>query len=874
MSGKKKLFLIDCMALVYRSYYALTRMQLRTKSGIPTWAVYGTAMFVHKIISEEKPDYLVCVSESDEPTFRHEAYEGYKANRETTPNDLSQQFPFIFELFEHLKIPVLTNPTSEADDVIGTLARKFASDKLEVYIVSNDKDFMQLISPHVFMFVAKKGEVTEIVDTAKVAERFQCRPEQVIDILALMGDAVDNVPGVPGIGEKTAAKLVATYGSVDEIYNNLAKLPPKQQTTLIDHKKEALLSRTLVTIDQNVPLKITLDELSYDSKAALQNPALRAFYEKLEFQSLLRRLPKATASTATLPIVETPEPSWVELDAKELIRKQAEIQTSQQLFVKVLTKTDDPIDTFPAQILLGAPGESFYRIAYEKSCNEALRAILSNPRANKIFFNLKPQLEALAHADIPLVPPYQDLMLEDYLIDSNQYDGSFERALARHVGHAVSLGSGAEIVHYGELATALAQKISKLELNKTLENVELPLVPALARMEQTGVYVDTGILDELSGELSEALLRIETEIFEAAGEKFNINSPKQLQYILFEKLNLYEALGISKVKKTQTGLSTDESVLEKLSSHAVPRAILEYRGLAKLKSTYVDTLPQCVHGKTGRIHARFNQTGAGTGRLSSDKPNLQNIPKHSRRAESVRKAFRPQKPDWKLIGADYSQIEMRLVAFLSKSETLIQAFKQGLDIHAVTAGKIFNVKPADVSSVLRSRAKAVNFGIIYGMGPQKLAADTGVTLAEAKDFISKYFDTFPEVKMFLKSLIQKAKTDGYSRTLLGRIRPIGGLHDDNRVVAKHAENIAVNAPLQGLAADIIKLAMVRVDTALTQRKLQSRLILQVHDELVFESPLSEVATIEDLARDLMENVLEGQVELKVNIATGNNWQEV
>ncbi|MGE0173485.1 MAG: DNA polymerase I [Oligoflexales bacterium] len=871
--AREKLFIVDTMALVYRSYYALTRMQLRTRSGIPTWAVYGTAVFLHKIINEEKPDYLVCVTESEEPTFRHEVYEDYKANRETTPNDLSQQFPLIFELFEHLKIPVLANPKHEADDVIGTLAKKFSSPHLDAYIVSNDKDFMQLVSPHVLMFIAKKGEVTEIVDEAKVRERFQCSPEHVIDVLALMGDAVDNVPGVPGIGEKTAAKLVSTYGTLEDIYKSIDKLPAKQQQILTEHRKEAQLSKQLVTIDQDVPIKVDLETLRYDAQAALREPELRSFYEKVEFQSLLRRLPKSSAEAAKT--IEVQDFEWTDLEAASLRTLLPTLAKAEQLFAKIVTGTDDPIDTRPTQVQLAVGDDKFYRMEYTEECKPTLQELFTNRESTKIFFNLKPQLEALINVGIDLQEPFQDLMLEDYLIDSNQYDGRFDRCVARHLGATeMGINSANELRLYGDLRSALAKKIRHLKLDRTLEQIELPLVPVLAKMEQTGVHVDTSIMENLSSELSESLQAIETEIYEAAGEEFNINSPKQLQHILFEKLNLYEVLGVSKVKKTQTGLSTDESVLEKLSAHKVPRLILEYRGLAKLKSTYVDTLPQCVHGKTGRIHARFNQTGAGTGRLSSDKPNLQNIPKHSRRAESVRKAFCPQKSNWKLIGADYSQIEMRLVAFLSESQTLIHAFQKGLDIHAVTAGKIFNVKPNDVSSLLRSRAKAVNFGIIYGMGPQKLAADTGVTLPEAKDFISKYFDSFPEVKTFLKSLLQKAKTDGYSRTLLGRIRPINGLHDDNRVVAKHAENIAVNAPLQGLAADIIKLAMVRADAELTHQNLQSRLILQVHDELVFECPPEEVTRVEDLARDVMENVLPNQIELKVNVATGNNWQEV
>jgi DNA polymerase-1 len=869
----QKIFLIDTMALIFRSYYALRPTGLRSKDGTPTWAVYATALFLNKLIQEEKPDYLLCVSESDEPTFRHEIYPEYKGTRDATPDDLTQQFPLIFELFEKLRIPMLQHSKAEADDVIGTLAKKLASNECHVYIVSNDKDFMQLVNDHVSMYIAKKGEVTEVLGEEGVHAKFQCKPSQVIDCLGLIGDSVDNVPGVPGIGEKTAGKLISEYGSLEGVYENIDKIKGKLQQNLIANRDLAFLSKRLVTIDTDLKFPFDLKDYAYSWDPG--NKELYDFYQRLDFRSLMSKMGKIEKKSAGMPAPAEQRPAK-SLSAKEARSLHQKASETGKLSFMVVDGGEDIIAARAKSVIVSINGIDAAELSLGNTDDKAaLQAIFGDSKILKIGHGIKRSIQILENTDVIFAEPYFDTEMADYLLDANYSNHGLESCLERHLGISGvnPYGSSAPVYIY-YLYSDLCRKLEKFQLRNVIDTIEHPLVRVLADIEKTGIFVDDQFLARYSTELDGQLKELEQKIYELAGETFNINSPKQLQYILFEKLNLYETLGVKKVKKTKTGLSTDESVLEKLAGHPIPHAILEYRSLAKLKSTYVDTLPQCINPATGRVHTRLNQTVAATGRLSSDKPNLQNIPRYTERGKEVRKAFRVQYPDHSMISADYSQIEIRLVAYLANSSTLISAFENGLDIHRVTAAKIFGLPIDKVDDQSRSRAKAVNFGIIYGMGPQKLAADTGVSSTLAKDFVQRYFETFPEVKEYLRSLIKSARETGYTRTMLGRLRPVLGLDDSNKGIVARAENIAVNAPLQGLAADIIKLAMIQIHQRFTGQKLGCKMILQIHDELLFECPNHELEIVGPLIKDTMERVIFDKIPLKVNITFGKNWFDV
>jgi len=883
---KKKLFIIDSMALIFRSFYAFNRTSLSTKDGVQTGAVYGSALFINKVISEEKPDYLICVTDAPGDTFRHELFKDYKAHRDAMPDDLKGQLPFFFELLTAFGCPAMSLKGYEADDLIGTIAKRFSSADLEVYIVSGDKDFMQLVSDDIKMFVPKKNEESVIVGLSEVADKFHCPPERVIDCLALIGDTADNVPGVPGIGEVTAAKLIEQYGSLEGIYENIEQIKAKKQKeTLIENKDGAFLSRRLVTIDTQVPLEFSLEDFQC-KEGSTSSDLLLNFYKKLEFKSLVKKIEsevskktvKKSSSTDDLGLAEianTPPKS------DHNIRTYSDDELDQ--IVNGLTSTSDvfAITVFSGDDILADCPTVFWflvgEVVISLPANDRgifyARKFLYGNSATKIIHDFKFTTHMLRNVAIDVSLPVFDPEIADYLIDPNNYDHTLSSLSRRYIHQTWPTSPHDQVLLLPAIKQALRRQLDDMDLLGLMERIDIPLASVLAGMEAEGVFIDTAFLASYSDKLDVLLKEAEHAIYEAVGESFNINSPKQLQDVLFVKLKIHEHLKIKNIKKTKSGFSTDESVLTKLAGHPVPKLILDYRSIAKLKSTYVDTLPQFANQISGRVHTCFRQTVAATGRLSSDKPNLQNIPMRSKLGREIRKAFRPEDPDWIFISADYSQVEIRLLAEMAGDDDLIQAFIDGLDVHTVTASKIFNVPVEKVDPLLRSRAKAINFGIIYGMGPVRLSQETGVTTTEAKAFIQRYFEVYPGIERLSTELIAFAREHGYCKTLLGRRRPIPELKDSNKGLQARGENIAINAPIQGTSADLIKLAMIDIHRKLKEQRLKTKMILQVHDELVFTAPRIELEMAVALIKNSMEHALKTKVPLKVEVGSGDNWFE-
>ncbi len=875
------------MALIFRSFYAFNRTSLSTKDGVQTGAVYGSALFVNKVISEEKPDYLICVTDTPGDTFRHELYKDYKAHRDAMPDDLKGQLPFFFELLTAFGCPPMSLRGFEADDIIGTIAKRFSGADLETYIVSGDKDFMQLVSDDIKMFVPKKNEESVIVGLPEVADKFHCPPERVIDCLALIGDTADNVPGVPGIGEVTAAKLIEEYGSLEGIYENIERIKAKKQKeTLLANKESAFLSRRLVTIDTQVPLEFQLEDFRCKDNATTSDTLL-SFYKKLEFKSLVKKIESESGKKSAKNASATDIP----LGLAEVI----ESQTAKDYNIRAYTdeKLDSMVHGLKANtdiyvltvnsggdFLADRPTEFWFLIGEDIISlpgNDRgvyyARKLLTGNDATKVIHDFKFATHMLRNVGIDVSLPVFDPEIADYLIDPNNYDHTLSSLSSRYLHQSWPDAIYNQLQLLPRIKEELKTLLVNMELVELMNKIDIPLVRVLANMESEGVFIDASFLATYSDKLDILLKEAENAIYQAVGESFNINSPKQLQDILFVKLKIHEQLKIKNLKKTKNGYSTDESVLTKLAGHPVPKLILDYRSIAKLKSTYVDTLPQYANQISGRIHTCFRQTVAATGRLSSDKPNLQNIPMRSKLGREIRKAFRPENPEWIFISADYSQVEIRLLAEMAGDNDLIQAFIDGLDVHTITASKIFNVPLDKVDPVLRSRAKAINFGIIYGMGPVRLSQETGVTTTEAKAFIQRYFEVYPGIERLSTELIAFARKNGYCKTLLGRRRPIPELKDSNKGLQARGENIAINAPIQGTSADLIKLAMIDIHNRLKEQRLKTKMILQVHDELVFTAPKVEKDRAVALIKDCMEHALKTKVPLKVGVGSGENWFE-
>ncbi len=780
-----RLFLVDAFNLIFRAYHARQRSgapPMRTSRGSSTEAIYIFHNMIRRLMKQYSPEYMAAVFESEGPTFRDEAYAEYKATRAETPPELLEQIPAIERMLAAMRVPVLKSQGFEADDVIGTLARRAAEAGLEVWMISSDKDLLQLVGSGIFMMDPMKNDT--LYDPAKVEEFKGVPPERIVDLLALVGDSSDNIPGAPGIGEKGAVQLLREYGSLDQLLERAGELSRKSyRESLLNHRDQIELSRRLATIDTSAPVAADLDSLR------VQPPdleALAAFYREYEFLSFLKDLELPAAAEAEAAVPEEAEP-----------------------------------DT------------AIYYDWKAAGC----------PDPGK---------------------PVEDVLLYAFLVLADPSACALESLIARYLERAPATRE--------ETLRALARRLRPMvsgDLRRLYDEIDLPLMPVLLRMERAGVRIDTGRLAELSSEMEAMLVKLTDEIYALAGMPFNINSPKQLGEVLFERLGLQPQGKTSKTK----AYSTSADVLEALAaSHPVAAKILEYRQLAKLKGTYVDALPQLISPEDGRLHTTFNPAGAATGRLSSADPNLQNIPIRTELGREIRSCFIPE-PGWTLLSADYSQIELRLLAHFSSDAALVEAFQRNEDIHTRTASEIHGVPPLMVTPEMRRAAKAVNFGIVYGQTPFGLAQQLGISQDEARLYIQRYFERYPGVRMWIDRTIDEVRERGYTLTLWGRRRPIPDIASKNPNARAFAERTAVNTPLQGTAADLMRKAMITVDAGLRQQGWRSRLLLQVHDELVLECPPEELEEVRDMLKRAMEGVEKLTVPLLVETASGPNWRD-
>lgn len=913
----KRLFVVDAMAMAFRNFHAFGANQLTTSGGQPTSAVYGSAVFLIKLIQEAKPDYLVIATDSKEKTFRHDLYPQYKANRKDMPQELAVQIPYLYRLFDALGLKTLKEPGLEADDLIGSLVKQHQKEGMECFIVSGDKDFMQLVNHHIRLYSPKKGGEVQIIGSDQVREKFGVSPHQVIDILALIGDSSDNVPGVPGIGEKGAASLIQTFHSLDGIYDNLDKITNKRQHTALKENRDlAYLCQKLVTIKTDATIHHDLHEFECHPDNNLRSRALLQLMHEMEFRSLAQKVEGWIAESAMTSSATAEKPADSPSskaghyrlvntrDAFQLLLN--ELQTSPCFAFDTETTGLDIVNDRPIGFAITPEaGQGYYlpllpqHLPHDLTAEEikdGMRPLLEHPQKIKVGHNIKFDLQMLWNCGLTMKGPMADTMLASYLLDSTARSHGLDhccltyldfvktpttaligndkaKAMAEVPLPALTAYAGEDADFTLRLYEHFMPRLKQQDLTKVFHEIEMPLVPVLARMERNGIFVDAEILAEFSHTLDQRTQQLEREIFDLAGEEFNIKSTKQLQTILYEKLKVHEQLNLKRVKKTKSGLSTDVSVLETMTEHPIARALLEYRTVTKLKSTYVDTLPQLINPGSGRLHTHFHQTGTATGRLSSSDPNLQNIPIRTEMGREIRKAFRAERPGYAIVSADYSQVELRILAEVSRDANLIQAFQGGQDIHAATAARIFGRSILEVPSEERAQAKAINFGIIYGMGPQRLARQTGVKTAEAKEFIERYFATYPGIKTYIDQSIRFAKDHGYTVTMTGRRRPLPEIHSKDNMVLANAQNIAVNSPIQGSAADLIKLAMIKIQNKLEESGWDAKMLLQVHDELVFECREADVSNVEHLVKSAMEHAMNISVPLTVEIGHGHNWLE-
>lgn len=829
---KKRIFLVDGNSFIYRAFFATP--YLATSKGVPTNATFATTNMILKLIKEGNPDSIVVIFDSKVPSFRHEISKEYKAQRKPMPSNLIVQIPYIKEIVESLGIPIIEIEGYEADDVIGTLVQRLKNPSVDIYVVTGDKDLMQFVGDGVYVYDTMKEM---IFGEKEVEEKFGVSPSKISDLLALAGDTSDNIPGIPGIGEKTAQALIREFGSIETLYENIGKLKKESlKKKLVEGKDLAFLSKNLASIKTDVPLR----DLEIFRPRKPDYKRLRSLFRELEFSSLLKEIPEEKRERY----------EFREIPLKEMDLSEISIYAF-----------------FEAKELKGFSiydGKSFY---YSKESEDLLYALEKCRSVSlydlKQFFLSGFSLEAEKAFDI---------MLATFLLNPLRKDLRLETIVAYYLGFDISTGFAKEDLFEKAKAISEVKKILEREIEeKGLKNlfysIEMPISEVLAEMEKSGVKVDVQRLRSISEELSERLNRLSGIIFKEVGEEFNINSPKQLSHILFEKLKLKPQ------KRTKKGFSTDTEVLEELiDEHPVIKHILEFRTLHKLKSTYLDSLPSWIDPKTRRIHPSFNQTNVLTGRLSTQDPNLQNIPIRGDEGKRIREAF-VSEDGFLLMSSDYSQIELRILAHLSKDEALIESFRRGEDIHTKVAMEVFKVDETKVTPDMRRTAKVINFGIIYGMSPYGLSRELGISQDEAEKYIEDYFKIHVGVKEYMEKVVDEAKEKGYVRTLFGRIRYIPELRNPDQKVFQMGVRYATNTPIQGTAADLIKLAMVNIFRRKTDLGLSSKLILQIHDELLFEVKEEEIEIMENLVRYEMENVYRLIVPLKVSIGFGKNWAE-
>jgi len=939
----KRLFLLDAYALIFRSYYAFIRNPRVTTKGMNTSAVFGFLLTLQELLSKQKPSHIAVIFDPPGPTFRNEIYPLYKANRDATPEDIRIAVPWIKKLLEAYHIPVIEVPGFEADDVIGTLARKAAEEGFTAYMMTPDKDFAQLVTDNVMMYrPGRSGGEAEIWGRDEIVREYGVPPSNITDLLGLMGDTSDNIPGAPGIGPKTACKLIGEHGSIESMLNNTSALSGRHKEIIEQNREQILLSKRLATIEQDVPVDFRHTDF-HRSDADISE--LRRIYEELEFRTLASRLPggddKQTeaadvmestiqypAADTVSPVAASQQPAadaqgklFGESAAEEtglkaniantphnytLIETVAEVKTLASTLAGLKdfcfdteTSSLDPLNTQLVAIafswekgsgtLLWLPPER------EESLTllEPLKPVFENSKIRKTGQNLKFDIQVLYGYGINIRGALFDTMLAHYLLEPDMRH-NMDLLASRYLGYEPVrieelIGERGprqrtmrdvekeKITEYAvedadvtwQLMNHFEPRLRKEGLEALAGEIEMPLIRVLASMEREGVLVDESVLRNYAVTLRETLISLEQEIFSLAGQEFNISSPKQLGDILFVRLRLDDRARLTKTKQYRT----DEEVLQRLAAkHPIISKVLEYRGLKKLLSTYVEALPQLVDPVTGRIHTTYNQAVASTGRLSSTNPNLQNIPVRDAEGREIRKAFIPA-PGKIFLSADYSQIELRLMAHLSGDEAMISDFMSGQDIHAATASKIFGVPVPEVTREMRARAKTANFGIIYGISAFGLSERLTIGRKEAKELIDGYFSSYPGVKAYMDESIRKAREQGYVTTMYGRRRYLPDIHSRNQVVRGNAERNAINAPIQGSAADIIKIAMVRIASRLEREMPEAKMILQVHDELIFEVENNDVKTLAAIVKEEMKGATQLKVPLEVDTGTGNNWLE-
>lgn len=945
----KKLVLIDAMSLAYKAYFAFLKRPLITKKGEPTSAVYGFINQLLKILEDIKPTHIAVAFDSKEKTFRHEKFEGYKAKRAEMPEDMILQLQRIKDIIAAFNIPLYILPGYEADDIIGTIAKQAERKSFEVFPITPDKDYIQLISDKIKLIKpGKSADELEILTKEKVLNNYGFEPIYFIDYLALIGDQSDNIPGVKNVGDKTALPLIQKYHTIENIYEHINEIDSAStKNKLLNDKENAFISKELVTLNNNVPIEINFDEMEFKEPNLNE---IKKIFDELEFKTLFTRVKKLFGNEIVSDdeqnkIIQT----TVEKEESDLVDETL-VQSTDDLSIKAEYKTIDKnnikyhlitnekeariladklnaselfvfdtetnsLNTFEAKLV----GVSFcikekeaYFIAinpfkksessgdnlFTKSFDDRLsleifkklfKPIFESNNIKKVCQNGKFDIAILITHGIEVNNFYFDTMIASYVLDPDQKHGMDDLAqkylhykpiaLTELIGikkdpnkifdvniNELSQYSAEDADITFQLYKILSKEIEQNNLSQLCYDVEFPLVQVLEDMERTGIRIDTKMLNKLSKDLEILMAEYARKIYQLAGENFNINSSQQLQKILYEKLKLNQS------KRTKTGLSTSASALEELKGqHEIIDLILDYRTVTKLKSTYTDSLPKLINPKTNKIHTSFNQTGTSTGRLSSNDPNLQNIPIRTDLGKEIRKAFIPNNEDYVILSADYSQIELRILASVSNDENLIAAFKRNEDIHRATASLVFKVKPEEVNADMRRKAKEVNFGILYGIGPYGLKIRLGINQTEAKKIIDNYFNTFTKVKSYIESTIQSAKEKGYAETLLGRRRFLKNINSNNTAVRQFEERAAINMPIQGTAADMIKIAMNKIFYELTKRKLKTKMVLQVHDELLFDTYKDEVDEVKSIVKDLMENAIPLNVPIRVDIGIGDNW---
>jgi len=844
---KQRLFLIDATALCYRAFFAIKG--LSTSYGQPTNAVFGFVTMLNKLLKEFSPDYLAICFDVGRETFRQKKFSEYKIQRPPMPNTLSSQIPLIKEIISAYNFPYFEQEDFEADDIIATLTEKFEDKNLEIIIISSDKDILQLVEKNISVFSPYKEKEGVIYTKEKILEKFGVTPERTVDLLALSGDPTDNIPGVKGIGEKTALELLREFGSLQDIIENLDRVSPQKIRKSIEENLEIIrLSRELVQLSKDIPLECDLETLKIQKP---DHKKLFKIFKRLEFNSLLKDISRGIDDSES--ILRGIEKKFDIKEASYKIKEKKECILSFNSNKKILYLSSEPDEIHITESL------------------DDVKYLLEDPNIKKIGYNLKDLKVNLSKVGINLEGLFFDVQIASYLLDPTKVSYSIEDLAFEYLD--IFLGpQRVEIVELN-LISKLKDLFEKMLKERTLDslffNIEMPLVDVLADLEINGVTINFGVLEEISKELDRNLRKCIEKIYEISRERFNLNSPKQLSYVLFTKLKL------PVVKKTKTGISTDEEVLKKLArDHSLPHLILEYRLLAKLKSTYVDTFKELTDPLTKKIYTTFSQIATETGRLVSIKPNLQNIPIKTQTGQQIRRIFIPSRKEDFLLSADYSQIELRILAHLSKDENLISCFKKGLDVHKYTASLIYHKEMDQVTDQMRETAKRVNFGIIYGMSPFGLSRDLELSIEEATSFIEAYFLRYPRVKDYMREKIFEAEKQGFVTTLFGRKRFLSHINSKNETLRQFAQRQTINTPIQGTAADLIKLAMINIYRILKEKKLSSKMILQIHDELLFDVPEEELSLMIGLVKEHMENVIRLYVPIKVNIKIGKNWLEM